>query len=160
MYLIFPQTLLFFFLILVLRVGGSPTREGPSYATAFLSFYYFQAKLFHVHDIGKSHMTISNVLFETSINVWTLSDNKNWCNIISRVFIHASIIFRPRHFYPPVYFQNTGRPFQRFLTENSWSIYTLAELDMLIQLIHSGDLTSGGQSLVFVPLRCSIAYWS
>ena len=28
-YLIFPQTLLIFFLILVLRVGGSPTREGP-----------------------------------------------------------------------------------------------------------------------------------
>ena len=32
-YLIFPQTLLIFFLILVLRVGGSPTREGPGYAT-------------------------------------------------------------------------------------------------------------------------------
>ena len=33
-YLIFPETLLFFFLILVLRVGGLPTREGPGYATA------------------------------------------------------------------------------------------------------------------------------
>ena len=33
-YLVFPQTLLIFFLILVLRVGGSPTREGPGYATA------------------------------------------------------------------------------------------------------------------------------
>ena len=32
-YLIFPQTLLIFFLILVLQVGGSPTREGPGYAT-------------------------------------------------------------------------------------------------------------------------------
>ena len=31
--LIFPKTLLFFFLILVLRVGESPTREGPGYAT-------------------------------------------------------------------------------------------------------------------------------
>ena len=28
-YLIFPQSLLIFFLILVLRVGGSPTLEGP-----------------------------------------------------------------------------------------------------------------------------------
>ena len=34
-YPIFPQTLLIFFLILVLRVGGSPTREGPGYATDF-----------------------------------------------------------------------------------------------------------------------------
>ena len=32
-FLIFPQTLLIFFLILVLRVGESPTREGPGYAT-------------------------------------------------------------------------------------------------------------------------------
>ena len=32
---IFPQTsLLIFFLILALRVGESPTREGPDYATA------------------------------------------------------------------------------------------------------------------------------
>ena len=30
---IFPQTLLIFFLILALRVGDSPTREGPGYAT-------------------------------------------------------------------------------------------------------------------------------
>ena len=29
----FPQTLLIFFLIMVLRVGESPTREGPGYAT-------------------------------------------------------------------------------------------------------------------------------
>ena len=35
-YLIFPQTLLIFFLILVLRVGGSPTREGPGYATVHM----------------------------------------------------------------------------------------------------------------------------
>ena len=32
-FLIFPQTLLIFFLILTLRVGDSPTREGPGYAT-------------------------------------------------------------------------------------------------------------------------------
>ena len=32
-FLIFPQTLLIFFLILVLRVGESPTWEGPGYAT-------------------------------------------------------------------------------------------------------------------------------
>ena len=32
-FLIFPQTLLIFFLILALRVGESPTREGPGYAT-------------------------------------------------------------------------------------------------------------------------------
>ena len=32
-FLIFPQTLLIFFLILALRVGDSPTREGPGYAT-------------------------------------------------------------------------------------------------------------------------------
>ena len=31
---IFPQTLPIFFLILALRVGESPTREGPGYATA------------------------------------------------------------------------------------------------------------------------------
>ena len=33
-FLIFPQTLLIFFLILALRVGESPTWEGPGYATA------------------------------------------------------------------------------------------------------------------------------
>ena len=32
-FLIFPQTLLTFFLILALRVGESPTWEGPGYAT-------------------------------------------------------------------------------------------------------------------------------
>ena len=32
-FLIFPQTLLIFFLILALRVGESPTWEGPGYAT-------------------------------------------------------------------------------------------------------------------------------
>ena len=34
---IFPQTLLIFFLILALRVGELPTREGPGYATALAS---------------------------------------------------------------------------------------------------------------------------
>ena len=34
---IFPQTLLIFFLILALRVGESPTREGPGYATVLIS---------------------------------------------------------------------------------------------------------------------------
>ena len=32
-FLTFPQTLPIFFLILALRVGESPTREGPGYAT-------------------------------------------------------------------------------------------------------------------------------
>ena len=32
-FLILPQTFLIFFLILVLRVGDSPTRKGPGYAT-------------------------------------------------------------------------------------------------------------------------------
>ena len=31
---IFPQIFLIFFLILVVRVGGSPTWEGPGYAAA------------------------------------------------------------------------------------------------------------------------------
>ena len=31
---IFPRFFLIFFLLLVLRVGESPTREGPGYATA------------------------------------------------------------------------------------------------------------------------------
>ena len=31
--LIFPQSFFIFFLILVFRVGGLPTREGPGYAT-------------------------------------------------------------------------------------------------------------------------------
>ena len=35
-FLIFPQTFLIFFLILALRVGDSPTREGPGYATDFI----------------------------------------------------------------------------------------------------------------------------
>ena len=34
-FLIFPQLLLIFFLILALRVGESPTREGPGYATGY-----------------------------------------------------------------------------------------------------------------------------
>ena len=35
----FPQTLFTFFLILVLRVGDSPTREGPGYATDSVSLH-------------------------------------------------------------------------------------------------------------------------
>ena len=35
--LIFPQILSIFFLILVFRVGDSPTREGPGYATGYRS---------------------------------------------------------------------------------------------------------------------------
>ena len=38
-FLIFPQTLLIFFLILALRVGESPTWEGPGYATAPLPYW-------------------------------------------------------------------------------------------------------------------------
>ena len=34
-FLISPQTLLTFFLILALRVGNSPTRKGPGYTTAY-----------------------------------------------------------------------------------------------------------------------------
>ena len=36
-FLFFPQTLLIFFLILALRVGESPIREGPGYATDYQS---------------------------------------------------------------------------------------------------------------------------
>ena len=38
---IFPQTLLIFFLILALRVGESPTQEGPGYATGCARMQYF-----------------------------------------------------------------------------------------------------------------------
>ena len=37
-FLIFPQILLIFFLILALQVGKSPTREGPGYATELIPF--------------------------------------------------------------------------------------------------------------------------
>ena len=41
-FLIFPHTLLIFFLILALRVGESPTREGPGHATEKdVSLYYY-----------------------------------------------------------------------------------------------------------------------
>ena len=38
-FLISPQTLPIFFLILALQVGESPTREGPGYATANASHF-------------------------------------------------------------------------------------------------------------------------
>ena len=47
--LIFPQTFLIFFLILALRVGDSPAREGPGYAIggmhpqSFLAFFFLQS---------------------------------------------------------------------------------------------------------------------
>ena len=34
-FLLFPQTSRIFFLILALRVGESPTRKGPGYATVY-----------------------------------------------------------------------------------------------------------------------------
>ena len=37
---IFPQTLLIFFLIFALRVGKSPTREGPGYATGAVTGWW------------------------------------------------------------------------------------------------------------------------
>ena len=36
----FPQTFLIFFLTLALRVGESPTREGPGYATVLICFNF------------------------------------------------------------------------------------------------------------------------
>ena len=60
--LIFPQIFFISFLILVFRVGGSPTREGSGYATAdslsrvgkretflnFSSFFYYFLSFFHI----------------------------------------------------------------------------------------------------------------
>ena len=47
-FLIFPKTLFIFFLILALRVGESPTREGPGYATVrfFKSTYDFSCQIY------------------------------------------------------------------------------------------------------------------
>ena len=63
-FLIFPQTLLIFFLILALRVGDSPTREGPGYATGRtwkirLSIYQLHPILLKLgafyHNLLKTH---------------------------------------------------------------------------------------------------------
>ena len=55
-FLIFPQTLLIFFLIFALRVGESPTREGPGYATEHAQIwvgYGWPAGIVDYHFIGK-----------------------------------------------------------------------------------------------------------
>ena len=49
-FLIFPQTLLIFFLILALRLGELPTREGPGYATA------------HIHPLDTYHIMLFFVI--------------------------------------------------------------------------------------------------
>ena len=56
-FLTFPQTFLIFFLILALRVGESPTREGPGYDTArdgsksIIGALFLSASLFVAHFI-------------------------------------------------------------------------------------------------------------
>ena len=57
-FLIFPQTFVIFFLILALRVGDSPTREGPGYATVTSRWtpwwcFYSQS----VEEVHKSAIT-------------------------------------------------------------------------------------------------------
>ena len=56
-FLIFPQIFLISFLILVLRVGESPTREGPGYATVCIVseniLSYYRPKLFNLQPVRK-----------------------------------------------------------------------------------------------------------
>ena len=67
--LIFPQFSLFFFINLVLRVGGSPTREGPGYATAHLvSIIYFLGKVWYTNGSIFSKLYLVNVVIFTKKN--------------------------------------------------------------------------------------------
>ena len=61
-FLIFPQTVLIFFLILTLRVGDSPTWEGPGYATVCFAisstFSFWIADLtLHVNLLMQSRLS-------------------------------------------------------------------------------------------------------
>ena len=57
---IFPQTLLIFFLILALRVGELPTREGPGYATGI-----------NINDTQNLSIPVKSVLLLTDKSLYT-----------------------------------------------------------------------------------------
>ena len=60
-FLIFPQTLLIFFLILALRVGDSPTREGPGYATDVNLFLFYLWLQFSTNFLECKIMNIKHI---------------------------------------------------------------------------------------------------
>ena len=86
--LIFPQFLFIFFLILVFRVGSSPTREGPGYATVrALRWIILGGRLFRYLLQGStqkwmiltcklipSHIELSIALWINLVNGWLFYD--------------------------------------------------------------------------------------
>ena len=93
-FLIFPQTLIIFFVILALRVGDSPTREGPGYATALLA----------VH--AKPTNTIRSMLGSPKEKSGTL-------NKTGTVYHYAC------QECPSQYIGETERPFQEVVSEHT-----------------------------------------
>ena len=62
-FLSFPQIFLIFFLILVLRVGNSPTRKGPGYASVcetLASTYVWSSTINNLKELSKSNMLLDH----------------------------------------------------------------------------------------------------
>ena len=93
-FLIFPQTLLIFFLILAIRVGESPTREGPGYATAFVDylqelnwFQYWTVRVFFCFCFCfiRWFCFIRVFLLFFSMNAFNLTSNDTNCTTVTKL---------------------------------------------------------------------------
>ena len=71
-FLIFPQTLLIFFLILALRVGKSPTREGPGYATENWACFMRYLKIIST-SLKNILSILKQIVWETLKRHWNFS---------------------------------------------------------------------------------------
>ena len=78
-FLVFPQTLLIFFLILALRVGESTTREGPGYTTVGVIRTLLDRSdsiVTEVEDKEKEEQNISQALAACGYPEWTVNKVK------------------------------------------------------------------------------------
>ena len=126
-FLIFPQIFLIFFLILALRVGDSPTREGPGYATestiTFTKIILLAGKCFRLpfplRSTAKKKKKKKKELWccppVEYLNIWV--DCRGWCNVIP-----ANISSFTYH----VIISHSHTPYSH------WNVYKLVKLTMFI----------------------------
>ena len=72
-FLIFPQTWLIFFLILALRVGNSPTRQGPGYATVdnFFVFYLYSLAIRYIKHVELNLLSVNMLQCSVTYSTFT-----------------------------------------------------------------------------------------
>ena len=104
-FLIFPQILLLFFLILALQVGESPTREGPGYATE-IDLQNFVCTKFDLLVTNNEKFPQIFPYKDLSSQPWYSWNNccNRTNNLTNWIFIHSAYT---THLLQPVWINNT-----------------------------------------------------